>query len=95
MNLYVYTGSATPLAIQSQVDAALGLPKPGTQIGGGIHASGVSTVTYFAPVQNQQTATNWGYLADAVTIPIVAPNAVSLGLPAPTPVDATWPPILI
>lgn len=92
MNGYVYTTQAAAAALAPVVDASLGLPKAGVDVGGGIHvplAQSVTT-TYFKPIQNFANALQWAYVADGVVTPIVGPNAVPLNLPAPTTLLSTW-----
>ena len=84
-NGYAYPNALGAIKAQQAVDVSLGYPKPGVDVGGGVHAPPAQTVTttYAAPfVNGGQT---W-YPADAVTIPILLPNAVMLGLPVPQPI---------
>lgn len=92
MNGYVYSTKAACQAVGAAVDTALGMPLAGVNVGGGIHApAGQSvTTTYFAPIQNFANALQWAYIQDGTVTPIVAPNAVSLNLPAPTTLPASW-----
>jgi len=91
-NGYVFPTQAGAAACASEVDSTVGYPKPGINVGGGTHVPPAQSVTqtYFVPIQNAANALQWAYIADSVTMPIVAPNAVSLNLPAPTAIAVTW-----
>jgi hypothetical protein len=91
MNVYAFPTQAAAQACQAAVDAHIGFPVAGHDVGPGAHAPAAQsrTTTYSVPFQNATTL-QWGYLADATTTPILAPQAVALGLPAPVAVDATW-----
>lgn len=94
MNGYVFpsvTGQASASALQSAVDAQLGLPKAGVNVGGGIHVTPLFvTLTYAQPIQNKSSL-QWAYLADPTTQAALAAAAVAA--PAPVALDATWTPI--
>jgi hypothetical protein len=92
--IFAPDAGAKAQAMQSDVDSALGLVDgglAGTPVGLGTHAPPWQAITtsYAWPMQNPNTG-QWAYLADGVTTAIVAPNAVTLGLPAPVALDATW-----
>jgi hypothetical protein len=88
---YPFASQAQAQALAASVDSAYGYPIAGQDIGGGVHATATQSVTttYFVPRQNPNTGM-WWYLADGVTIPVLAPSAVTLGLPAPVALDGTW-----
>jgi hypothetical protein len=90
INGYIFTSLASAQACQAAVDAALGYPRVGVNVGAGVHVPPFTTQTYAAPVQNFADAAQWAYVADGITSPVLAPNAVTLGLPAPTAIAATW-----
>ena len=76
-------------ACQQAVDAAVGYPRPGINVGGGIHAppAQTTTTTYAAPIP---LAGAFYYPADATTAPVLAPLAATLTLgpagPIPYPI---------
>ncbi len=90
MNAYVFATQASALACAAAVDAALGYPKASKPAGGGIHrAASPVTTTHFTPVQHP-TLLTWAYISEPVADGILQPQAVALGLPAATSLDATW-----
>lgn len=90
---YVFTVQSKANALPPIMDAHLGYPKTGVNVGDGLHVVPTFvTQTYAAVLTNPTTGTSWAYPADSVVVPIVAPNAVTLGLPAPAALDATWAP---
>jgi hypothetical protein len=75
---YALPTLASATAVQQTVDLALGFPKPGFNIGGGLHVlpdAGITT-TYAVP---QAIDGGYLYLADPVTKPLLA----DAGLPSP------------
>jgi hypothetical protein len=95
VNAYIFSTQAGAQACQTAVDSALGYPKVGIEVGGGIHVKDPNTggpfVTQtYAQVLKHPTLPQYAYPADATSTGILSPNAVSLGLPAPTALDATW-----
>lgn len=95
MNAYIFSTQAGAQACQTQVDAALGYPKAGVEVGGGIHVKDPNTGGPFVTqtynnVLKHPTLAEWAYPTDATATAILAPNAVALGLPAPTALDSTW-----
>jgi hypothetical protein len=86
-SFYVLAIEATAASLQASVDAEQGYPKAGVNVGGGIHMSGpFVTQTHAFPLQHP-TLAEWAYPADGVTVPIVG---ATIGLPAPSALDATW-----
>lgn len=99
MTAYIFASLAAAQACAPVVDAAQGYPRAGVEVGGGAHVKDVSggpfvTATYAQPIKHP-TLAQWAYLADAVTTPALAPQAATLGLPAPVPLDATWTPTAV
>lgn len=83
---YAFPNSLGAQQCASAVDSALGYPKPGIDVGGGIHAPPEQSVTqtYCAPIA--LGAQHW-YPVDAVTLPILQPLPIVLGnVPAPIPI---------
>ncbi len=72
----------------SAIDAKLGYPKPGVDIGGGIHAPPAQSVTVrYGAVQKHPTLALWAYPDDAA----VVAAAIALPIGAVVQVlDATW-----
>ena len=90
---YVFTDQTKANALPPIVDARQGYPKAGVNVGGGIHVTPTFvTQTYAQVLANPTTGTSWAYPADAVVVPVVGPSAITLGLPAPAALDATWTP---
>ena len=85
------TLAAATTSLQPAVDAAMGYPRAGLDIGGGIHVPAAQSVTqtYFSPIKHP-TLSEWAYVYDSEVAGIVGPNAVGWGLPAPVTLDATW-----
>lgn len=75
------------------VDAKLGYPKPGVNIGGGIHVPPAQSVTTrYADVQKHPTLAQWSYPDDAAVI------GAAIALPVGATVqalDATWAPAVV
>lgn len=86
-NGWVFPNALGAIQAQQQVDAALGYPKPGQDVGGGIHAppSQSVTTTYFAPTS---IAGSVYYVADAQTVPLLGSQ---LGVPVPIPYSVVTP----
>lgn len=72
------------------IDAKLGYPKPGVDIGGGIHVPPAQSVTVrYGLVQKHPTLAQWAYPDDAAVI------GAAIALPVGATVqllDATWTP---
>lgn len=92
INAFVATSLAQAQSWATAVDASLGLPKPGVEVGGGIHAPDPNTggpfvtQTYFI-ILPHPTLAQWAYIADVISTPIVVgvtPTATS------TLLDSTW-----
>jgi hypothetical protein len=84
MNGLTFPTLAQAQAVQAQVDAALGYPKAGVDIGSGAHAppSQSITTTYMQPVP--LATIGYGYPVDAtVTAVLMAPQAAAIGPIAP------------
>lgn len=87
---YVFPSLATAQALAPVVDASVGLPAFGTDVGAGLHVIPTAqTLTYAMPIKHPTLAL-WAYPADARINQAVLPNAVTLGIPAPTVLDASW-----
>lgn len=92
---WVFTSQAQVLALRSAVDAAMGFPKAGVDVGGGIHAppAETQTVHYMGTVANGPagSATAWAYPVDANNSAAVAQcgTQTAPGVSDPT-LDATW-----
>lgn len=85
---------ATAQQCASAVDAALGYPSTGVDVGAGPWITPTPvTQTYYPPTQLANGA--WVYLADAVTAPILAPFAVAFALPAPVPITSAAPVVTV
>jgi hypothetical protein len=84
-NGYAFALQASAQACAAPVDTALGYPKAGVDVGQGIHVPPAQsrTITYAAPAL---LSGQWWFPADTITTPILAPNAVALGLPVPAPI---------
>ena len=92
MIAYVFPSLAAAQAhLPPAVDAFMGYPRPGLDIGGGTHCPAAQSVTqtYFSPIQNPSTL-QWAYVYDPNIPGIVGPNAIAWGLSAPVSLDATW-----
>lgn len=90
---YIVQTPAHWQACETAVEQALHMPIAGTPApGGGIYVppSQSQTTTYAQPLTN---GTAYAFPADAVTVPVVGPNAVTMGLSAPTAIDSTWVPV--
>ncbi|NBW08766.1 MAG: hypothetical protein EBR82_12155 [Caulobacteraceae bacterium] len=87
MKAAVFSSLTSALAFASSVDAALGYPEPGTDIGGGQHADGAQAQsTAYSSVIIHPTKALWAYVADAVTLPIMdAATAATV-----VDLDSTW-----
>lgn len=88
---YIFSTQSKAIALVAPVDTGLGYPKAGRDIGGGRHVPPAQSVTttYARPLQHP-TLSEWAYPADANVVPIVGPNAVTLGLPVAVALDGTW-----
>jgi hypothetical protein len=91
-NSYVFTSLPPATACQVAVDAHLGMPLAGTDIGLGVHApaSESRTTTYAQVLPHPTVAGSYIYPADGVTTSIlsVGPTAATLPAPVPTPTAA-------
>jgi hypothetical protein len=102
-NAFVFPSQGAALAVAAIVDAQQGYPKPGVDVGGGIHVPPAQsiTTTYAVPTSPDGGAT-WSYPADAVTTAALAtPQAATalaaqaVVLPAPTPVAVVTDPVVV
>jgi len=69
-----FTKQSDAQALQAQVDASLGYPKAGVNVGGGVHAPPEQSVTLTYAVPQLLDDGTWGYPIDAVSstaIPLV------------------------
>ena len=91
MNAYVFSTLAKAMAFAAVVDGQMAYPHAGKNIGGGVHvlAAQGQTTTY-APVLAHPTLVEWAYPIDTTVTSVVGPNAVTLGVGAPTALDTTW-----
>jgi hypothetical protein len=88
---YIMSTQPKAQAIAGPVNTVIGYPIHGVDIGGGIHClPSQSDTTHYADVLQHPTLALWAYPADPIVVHIVGPNAVTLGLPAPAALDATW-----
>jgi hypothetical protein len=71
MNGLTFPDLASAQVVQAQVDAALGYPKAGVDVGGGVHVppSQSITTTYMQPVP--LATVGYGYPVDAVIAPVL------------------------
>jgi hypothetical protein len=91
MSYYILAALANLQTGANQVNTAKGYPLAGTDIGGGVHVPpSQSVTTRWAPIWQHPTLTQFAYQADATVVGVVGPNAITLGLPAPAALDATW-----
>lgn len=94
MMALVFTVQADANGYSAAVDAKLGYPKPGVDIGGGIHVPPAQSVTVrYGNVFPHPTLPQWMY-PDNPTQPSVEPN-VTKQVPVPVTaseqtIDATW-----
>jgi hypothetical protein len=90
MNAYVYATQLAAQACGTAVDTSVGYPKAGINVGGGIHVTPpFVTQTHFVAFKHP-TLTEWAYLSDSVTDPILQAQAIALALPIATTLDSTW-----
>jgi hypothetical protein len=95
MNGYIFTTLAGAQAVGAVVDPALGYPKAGVNVGGGVHVTPLFvTQTYWIPIKHP-TLTQWAYISDGNVDPIVAANLVALGSPVSVVLPATWFPVAV
>jgi hypothetical protein len=87
---YVFPTLAAAQACIPIVDASLGYPKAGVNVGGGIHVSPLFVTLTYATVLAHPTLPEFAYPADAVSTPILVPKTAQLGLPATTQLDTSW-----
>jgi hypothetical protein len=93
VNAYIFSALASAAACAPVVDAQQGYPRPGFNVGGGLHVPGpFVTVTYAVPLAHP-TLPEWAYVADVVTQPALSPDALLLSLPVPVLLDASWFPV--
>lgn len=93
MTGYVFSLQATALTFRSNVDSLCGYPKPGVDIGGGIHVPPAQSVTVHAHmVLPHPTLAEWAHLISAEVSAVAAQAATASAtvLPAVTTLDATW-----
>lgn len=90
MSAIVFTQQSDADAYSAAVDAKLGYPRPGVDMGGGLHAPPAQgATTRYGGVQKHPTLTLWAYPND----PAVAAAAIALPVGATVQVlDATWTP---
>ena len=71
MNGLTFPDLPSAVAFQVQIDAKLGYPKSGVDVGSGVHAppSQSATLTYMAPVQ--LATVGFGFPVDAVILPVL------------------------
>lgn len=87
MNGLTFPDLPSAQAFQAQVDAALGYPRPGVDVGDGVHAppSQSLTATYMVPVQ--LATAGFGFPVDDVILPhLPAPQAATITALTPKPV---------
>ena len=92
MVAYVFSSQAAAQACAAAVDAHLGFPKTGSDVGGGTHVVPTFITQTYQTVIPHPTLSLWAYPADGNTNPVLMPNAVTLGLPASQTLDSTWTP---
>jgi hypothetical protein len=87
MNAVVFTDEATADQAVQAIDDALGFPKPGTDVGPGIHASPEESVTlHYQELTKHPTDQKWALPVDALIQPKLSdPKIASI-----QPMDATW-----
>lgn len=93
--IYAAPSPSAALSWQAVADTSGGYPKPVSSVaGGGIHVPASLAVTLHADdVIQSATTGQWGYVvstADSTSLPAIAPNAVTLGLPAPVALTGDW-----
>lgn len=91
MTAAVFVTRADADAYSAAVDARLGYPKPGIDVGGGKHVPPPQSATArYGDVQKHPTLAQWAYPSD----PVVTAAAVALpGGAVVQPLDATWAPV--
>lgn len=87
MMLCVCSTQAAAQALSDAVDAALGYPRAGVDIGGGVHAPASQSVTArYSYIIQHPTQPLWGYMVDGVP----APTLAVLAAPAAQAATAAW-----
>jgi len=92
MDAYVFASQAAAQACADAVDAQLGYPKAGTNVGSGVHVAPAFVTQTYQTVIAHPTLALWAYPSDAVNGPALAANAITLSLPTVQTLDATWTP---
>lgn len=91
MNAIVFTARGDADSISTAIDTRLGYPKPGVDIGGGVHAPPAQTVTIrYGDVERHPTLALWRYPYDT---PVQGEVGRGLAIPvtgAVSALDATW-----
>ena len=90
---YTFADLATATTFRNALDVQLGYPKPGIDVGGGVHAPPAQSVTpHYAGVLKHPTLATCAILSDATITPVVtaAANALAVAVPVSTALDGTW-----
>lgn len=91
---FVFDSEETAIRFGEAVDLALGYPKKGTNVGGGIHAPEELTITrsFFGPPRKHPTRDEWAFpFADEVSALVQSTPALGEGM-RPIELDASWRP---
>jgi len=83
----VYLSQAPADAQSTSVDVALGYPRDGVDVGGGIHCTPAQSRTYrHAQVIQHPTLLQWAYPVDAINSPVISPVVLATAVV----LDTTW-----
>jgi hypothetical protein len=86
----VYLSQAPADAQSASVDAALGYPRDGVDIGGGVHCTPAQSRTVrHAQVIQHPTLAQWAYPIDAVNSPVINPVVLATAVV----LDTSWCPV--
>lgn len=96
LSAYVYALQADALAVQAKVDSLAGYPKPGIDVGGGLHVAPAKSVsTHAANVLSNLGGTAWALIScSEVDANVAAASlATAVALTAKVALDTTWYPV--
>jgi len=94
MNAFIFVAATDAQSTQSDCDTRLGYPKPGVDIGGGVHVPPAqSSTVHEAPVLKHRTLTQWAFLSTPnvqAILPTVKADLPAVTIGTATALDATW-----